>query len=64
MSSKSQRSAKIIDILKQNTTSTTKELATALGVSEMTVRRDIAELAKKKYTGYVLRRNCLEIKYD
>ncbi|MEE0418938.1 MAG: DeoR/GlpR family DNA-binding transcription regulator [Lachnospiraceae bacterium] len=69
MSSKSQRSAKIIDILKQNTTSTTKELATALGVSEMTVRRDIAELAKKNildtyYGGIALKSNTIEKESD
>lgn len=47
MSSKSERQKKIIEILNQISTTTTKELATALNVSEMTIRRDVDELSKK-----------------
>ena len=44
MSKKLQRANKIIDILKEKNGATVKELALTLGVSEMTIRRDLEVL--------------------
>ena len=41
MSKKLQRANKIIDILKEKNGATVKELSLTLGVSEMTIRRDL-----------------------
>lgn len=62
MSAKTERSAKIIDILEKSSPCTTKQLASALDVSEMTIRRDVAELSKKNiistyYGGISLNKN-------
>ncbi|MGL4664284.1 MAG: DeoR family transcriptional regulator, partial [Clostridium butyricum] len=41
LSKKLQRANKIIDILKEKNGATVKELSLTLGVSEMTIRRDL-----------------------
>ncbi|TYB82680.1 MAG: DeoR/GlpR transcriptional regulator, partial [Kosmotoga sp.] len=42
-----QRRMKILDYLKKNTSSTTKELANLFNVSENTIRRDLSYLEKQ-----------------
>jgi DeoR family deoxyribose operon repressor len=43
------RFAQILEILKVHSSTTVKELSASLGVSEMTVRRDLARLASENY---------------
>jgi DeoR family deoxyribose operon repressor len=49
MADTQERITQILEILKIRTTTTVRELSVALGVSEMTIRRDLARLASENY---------------